>query len=499
MAGSLSGLRVRRRGNVGASSGAPPLEIEQPTASLDATSSSLELSDNKKSEKSSTISSYVGVLVKFYGALLLVMLVVVPIAINHKISANNSRDEHITAAKHIMLPEEDTPSLLRVRHSFAKRYPRTVAISQSEPTILTDMPYTIDFELNSIDSSDITEPYFPDLVKGYNMDVCKPKHDWQSKSFPNCNMFHEANLSEMSFITSGTLRSVFELSENIDGNINKFVYKNLDYYGKHNVDLKRVDQERKDALILERTTSSQYIPSIHAYCSTAVIMDHAPRDMERYNEERLERSITVSPLDRLKICIHIASGVADLHSVDFIHNDLHEQQFLYQDGLFKLNDFNYAKPVYVDMNTNETCAISEKFSMGLFGRSLEEMQYKVDYEGFTPVKPDKIDVWMMGNLLYRVLTDLQVWNNKKRRNEKVKLKQAKRLVAGERPPIPEHILESNDSAHIAMMNALDMTWKYNWMERPSARSIADYLIRELRTITGEEAPDLRINFLNEVF
>ncbi|KAK1743560.1 hypothetical protein QTG54_006181 [Skeletonema marinoi] len=162
MAGSISGLRVRRRGNVEASSGA--LEIELPTASLvvprgNATSSSLELSDNKKSEKSSTISSYVGVLVKFYGALLLVMLVVVPIAMNHKISANNSRDEHITAAKHIMLPEEDTPSLLRVvRHGFVKRYPRKVAISQSESTILTDMPYTIDFELNSIDSSDITEP-----------------------------------------------------------------------------------------------------------------------------------------------------------------------------------------------------------------------------------------------------------------------------------------------------------------------------------------------------
>ena len=495
MAGSLSGLRVRRRGNVGASSGAPPLEIEQPTASLvvprgNATSSSLELSDNKKSEKSSTISSYVGVLVKFYGALLLVMLVVVPIAINHKISANNSRDEHITAAKHIMLPKEDT-SLLRVRHSFVKRYPRTVAISTSSPTILTDLPYTIDFELDSIDSSDRTEPYFPDLVKGYNMDVCKPKHDWQSKSFPNCNMFHETHLSEMSFITSGTLRSVFELSENIDGNINKFVYKNLDYYGKHNVDLKRVDQERKDALILERTTSSQYIPSIHAYCSTAVIMDHAPRDMERYNEERMERSITVSPLDRLKMYIHIASGVADLHSVDFIHNDLHEQQFLYQDGLFKLNDFNYAKPMYVDKNANKPCTLS----LSEFGNrrqaSLEELQYKTGYKGFTPVEPDKMEVWLMGNLLYTILTDLQVWNKKGYED------QVKRIVAGKRPRIPIHILQRNDPAYAALINALDMSWTYDWKERPSARAIANYLIGELRTITGEEAPDFRISFLNE--
>eukprot|EP00984_Skeletonema_dohrnii_P014455 scaffold6077_cov80-Skeletonema_dohrnii-CCMP3373.AAC.2 len=176
MAGSLrSGLlRFRRRGNVGASSSAPPLK---PTSSSTSGSSSLE--------KLSTISSFVGVMV--------MLAVVLLLAINHKISAIR----HITAAK----------SLRRVRHSFVKRYPQTVAISTSSPKILTDMPYTIDFELDSIDSSDLTEPYFPDLVKGYNMDVCKPKHDWQSKSFPNCNMFHEKHLSEMSFITSGTLRS----------------------------------------------------------------------------------------------------------------------------------------------------------------------------------------------------------------------------------------------------------------------------------------------------
>jgi hypothetical protein len=103
----------------------------------------------------------------------------------------------------------------------------------------------------------------------------------------------------------------------------------------------------------------------------------------------------------------------------------------------------------------------------------------------------------MGNLLYTILTDLQVWNKKTRGDENIKLQQAKRIVAGKRPQIPKRIEKSNDPAHMAMMNALDMTWKYNWKERPSGRAIANYLVGELRTITGEETPDIRIDFLNE--
>ena len=62
--------------------------------------------------------------------------------------------------------------------------------------------------------------------------------------------------------------------------------------------------------------------------------------------------------------------------------------------------------------------------------------------------------------------------------------QVKRIVAGKRPRIPIHILQYDPAGH-------------DWKERPSARAIANYLIGELRTITGEETPDFRISFLNE--
>ena len=482
----LSGLlRVRRRGN-----DAPQEIEEQHTASL-------VLSELDK-RSSISLSCYP---VKAFAGLLVILSSVVLHASTLNLLLGNARE--------ITLPEDDPASLRRVQHSVDRRYPRTVSIiiNQSEPLILTmDVPYTKNFERNSIplDSPIISSEWFePNSLElggyNYNLSRCEPTHAWQSKSFPNCNMFHESTVSAMRFITRGTIRSVFELSEDIDGKINKFVYKNLDYSGRHSsVTPKRVELERMDGLVLERTTRSQFIPSIHGYCSTVVLMDHAPRDMQQYNDRRLARNISVSPLDRLKISIHIASGVADLHSVYFMHNDLHEQQFLYQDGLFKLNDFNYAKPMYVEKNTNQTCALS-KFKMGLFGRSLEELQRKVGYEGFSPVTPDKIDVWMMGNLLYTILTDLQVWNKRIKRYDDVKLAAAKRLVAGERPWIPRHIQNSNDPAHVAMKNALDMTWKYDSKERPSARSIANYLIGELQEITGEETPDFRINFLNAGF
>lgn len=418
--------------------------------------------------------------------------------------ANHSVDDYTTVDNRITW-EDDAPLLRGVLHSVNRRYPRTVAIggqNMSESRIPIDVPYTKNFQIDSISSTNSSmitpewfEPNSLELIRGYNLDVCKPKHEWQSKSFPNCNMFHESSLSDMKYLNSGTIRLVFELSENIDGHFNRVVFKTLMKY-KDDLDItpRWIDRERKDALVSERATGSQYIPSIHGYCSHALIMEHAPRDMRSYNAKRFANHIRITPLDRLKIGIHIASGVADLHAVDFTHNDLHEKQFLYKDGVFKLNDFNYARAMYVNNNTNETCALTlSELKEHQLRRSLEELQYKVGYEGYTPSTPDNSDVWIMGDLLYRMLTDAPVWKG----DGNAKLRQAKRVVAGIRPWIPKHIRESNNPAYVAMLHALNMTWKYDWKERPSARAVANYLMGELRKITGEEDPDIRINFLNE--
>lgn len=157
--------------------------------------------------------------------------------------------------------------------------------------------------------------------------------------------------------------------------------------------------------------------------------------------------------------------------------------------MFKLNDFNYATPIYVNKNTKEQCT-RKSFGMKMWkARSLEEHRRAVGDASFTGTKPDKVDVWMMGNLIYYMLTDLYTFEKPKNLSWK---DSGRELLAGRRSPLPEHIAESVDPSHVAVRKALDMCWTQDWEERPSARSISDYLIGRLREITGEEDPDLRV-------
>ena len=232
---------------------------------------------------------------------------------------------------------------------------------------------------------------------------------------------------------------------------------------------------------------------------------------------RLAGGSTLPPVDRLRIAIHIAGSVADLHTIDgtetpsFFHNDLCCHQYLFQEGVFKLNDFNYARPIYLNRDTREPCPRTH-FGMAYWkARSLEESAAAVQREAqrgrrrqrrswqesaraardghFMPAPPDRIDVWMMGNLIYYVLTDLYLFEKPQYLGTR---RTARALVAGERPAVPARIRDGGDPSHRAMLQALDSCWRQRWQERPSARSIADYLLRALRSITGEENPDLRV-------
>ena len=174
----------------------------------------------------------------------------------------------------------------------------------------------------------------------------------------------------------------------------------------------------------------------------------------------------------------------------FYHDDLDWHQFLYVDGIFLLNDFNYARPIYVKKNnTSEVCRLT-KCHIGLWkNRALEEFQAAAHYSDFTPFRPDTVDVWMMGNQIYTVMTDLWPYEKPVNLNRKQTMK---KVINGERTQLPRHIRNSHDPSYRAMIKALDMCWTYRWDKRPSARVISDHLMGKLREITGDENPDLRV-------
>ena len=155
-----------------------------------------------------------------------------------------------------------------------KVYPRTFSVAYN--AVLIPVPYTRDFEQNSVphEAPQITPSWFQPNALDSSNKQCEPMYDWQVQSFPNCNKFHELDLSTMSFVRSGSARSAFELKEDIDGISNKFVYKSIKY--RKDITKRKVEEQRKDGLLLERMSSSPFIPDIHGYCSLAVMMDFMP-------------------------------------------------------------------------------------------------------------------------------------------------------------------------------------------------------------------------------
>jgi hypothetical protein len=114
-----------------------------------------------------------------------------------------------------------------------------------------------------------------------NTKLCEPMHQWQYMAYPNCNAFHEVEMKKLRVINTGGSRIAFEMnvvvapqSEGERSREMKFVYKTIKY--RKDVTHGKIDEQRKDSLIMERATKSKFIPNIHGYCSLAVMMDFMP-------------------------------------------------------------------------------------------------------------------------------------------------------------------------------------------------------------------------------
>ena len=118
------------------------------------------------------------------------------------------------------------------------------------------------------------EPNAYDFVDGYDFDVCVPMNEWQMKSSPNCNAFHEIDLSKLRVINTGGSRIAFEMKVQVERNEMKYVYKTTKY--SKDITMAKIEEQRKDSMVMERTSSSKFIPDIHGYCSLGVMMDFMP-------------------------------------------------------------------------------------------------------------------------------------------------------------------------------------------------------------------------------
>ena len=129
------------------------------------------------------------------------------------------------------------------------------------------------------------------------------------------------------------------------------------------------DRHRRDAVAMERLTSSAFVMEIYAACGNSGLFEYADggslEDSIYYNthQRKKDNFKPWSSKERLVVAYQAISGIADLHNFakegvpSIAHTDIHSGQFVYveETGLYKLNDFNRARFLPINKKTNEIC------------------------------------------------------------------------------------------------------------------------------------------------
>uniref|UniRef100_A0A7S2XKY8 Protein kinase domain-containing protein n=1 Tax=Attheya septentrionalis TaxID=420275 RepID=A0A7S2XKY8_9STRA len=341
----------------------------------------------------------------------------------------------------------------------------TVHEIQNGPTIIDDQepepPMESSWDLPYDDSSDDSS----------DDDKCHFVNENHNRSFPTCSRVHETNTQDMEFINCGGSRCAFKVKD--DGSSQaSFVFKIQKY--RKDMEERRFEKARVDGLVMERATASPFIATVYGNCGVSQILEHSNggnlHDLIKI--ARLGKKDRMKPLDKLKILIHIASAVTDIHDdpVSIVHGDLCCHQFLFIDGIYKLNDFHMSQ-FKRQTTQNQTCDARTSFNSGMrIVHAPEEITY-------LPANLEKADIYMMGQVMFYVFAKKWIY-------EGISGERGLKMLAdGKLTSFPSG-LDMGVRANAVMKDAILSCWKYDPADRPTARSIRDFLLKELSAMEG---------------
>ncbi|KAL3774955.1 hypothetical protein ACHAW5_007454 [Stephanodiscus triporus] len=336
-------------------------------------------------------------------------------------------------------------------------------------------------------------------------DECKARHEWQRGAFPNCNILHEYALGQSSqdlrriygegeeivtHLSNGYWRDVWLLSKALTDYTNdtsllsyreeKTVLKTLRY--THDFTDRNYDRHRKDALSSERLSKSPYVVDIFAYCSDSAVFEYGEggdidsKLWQWNNEEESYDVRSISSFEKIDIAYQVARAIADMQDVEgdgyapIAHTDITPSQFIFINGRWKLNDFNRCRFMRVKEEDGSPCGFHVGANPGNF-RAPEEYAYEEESE--------MVDVFSMGNIFYSILSGKSPFEGES------ESKAQKKVIEGQRPEIPDEVLQSDDIAIQAILSATKKCWEQNPIDRPRAAVIRDQLKKVMDKMKGE--------------
>jgi len=306
---------------------------------------------------------------------------------------------------------------------------------------------------------------------------------WQTYNFPNCNELHEVDLISirrrtrpadeklhpLGYLASGLWRSVWAVDSRLESEVT--VIKMMEM--KHKLDDRNFDRHRRDALVMERLTSSSHVVDVHGYCGNSVITEFiaTPLDDLVQGNNHFTSLVANSTNDRMKLALGVARGLQAMHEIPggpIIHADVQAKQFLVTaSGQVKVNDFNRCRFMGHDKD-NVPCKVRIPSSPGK-ARSPEEYKSRE--------LDEKLDVFSMGNVFYRILTGSAPW-------EQVSLTEAKRNIKYGRKPIIDVNCRKSGTLDAQLAEITERAFENDPMQRPSAKTLADEMEALLLQLTG---------------
>jgi len=169
----------------------------------------------------------------------------------------------------------------------------------------------------------------------------------------------------------------------------------------------------------------------------------------------------------------IVSGLADVHGIDgdgnatFVHLDINPSNILSVGGALKLNDFNIGHFMRWNTTSNTKCSFSNARYPNPQWRSPEEAK--------EDLLTEKVDVFSMGHIFYRLICGHEPWNKLEPNGKPSKETIHKKVIKGVLPFIPDKVVHTKNKEVSAIRDAMLRCYTYDPNDRPSAREIANYL------------------------